>query len=84
MHARQLFDGGRPMPGFDEERATFTPLEPRDLIGQFRNLGDCGPAYEIMDVDAAGNVVIEIIYSGERVAEKLANVLQDPLATVIP
>ncbi len=72
------------MNGFDEERATFKPMDPRELIGQFRNLGDAGPAYEIMDVDADGTVVIEIIYSGERVTEELAAVLQDPVATVIP
>ncbi|TMJ76778.1 MAG: hypothetical protein E6G91_03735 [Alphaproteobacteria bacterium] len=40
--------------------------------------------YEIMSVDDASNVVIEVIYSGERVTCPLAEVLEDPMAETIP
>ena len=72
------------MAGFEEERSTVSPMGPRDLIGQFRNLGPAGPAYEIMDIAAAGNVVIETINSEEHITEKLSTVLQGPTATLIP
>jgi hypothetical protein len=75
---------GDPVSGFEEERATFKTLDPRQLIGQFRNLGDAGPAYEILDTDAAGDVVVEIIYSEERLTYSLSEVLADPMATTIP
>ena len=70
--------------GFGEVRATYTVDDPRKLIGQIRNLGDAGPAYEIMDIDDEGNVVVEIIYSDERLTFPFAEILQDPFALTIP
>ena len=75
-------------PGFEETRPTYIADDPRKLIGQIRRLGSAGPAYEIMCeimcVDDASNVVIEVIYSGERVTCPLAEVLEDPMAETIP
>ena len=70
--------------GFEEEQATYATDDPRALIGQIRRLGEAGPAYEIMSLDDAGNVVIEIIESDERVTSPLAEVLKDPIAETIP
>lgn len=70
--------------GFEETQAAYGIDDPRKLVGQFRRLGPDGPAYEIMDVDNAGNVSIEIVYSDEKVICPLAEVLDDPLAETIP
>ena len=71
--------------GFEEDQATYVIDDPSKLVGQIRRLGEAGPAYEIMSVDvAAGNVVIEIIESDERVTSPLAEVLKDPMAETIP
>ena len=47
--------------GFEETKSAYAPEDPRQLVGQIRRLGEYGPAYEIMSVDDAGNVVIEVI-----------------------
>ena len=70
--------------GFEETQPAYVSDDPRELIGQIRRLGPAGPAYEIMSADDAGNVVIEVIYSGERVTCSLAEVLEDPMAETIP
>ena len=70
--------------GFEETQAAYASDDPRKLIGQIRRLGDAGPAYEIMKIDDAGNVAIEIIYSGEKVVCPIAEVLEDPMAETIP
>jgi hypothetical protein len=72
------------MSGFQEEQTAYVPQNPRDLIGQFRNLGSAGPAYEIMDIDDAGNVIIELVYSEERLVYPLSEILADPMAETIP
>ena len=71
-------------PGFKETQPTYTADDPRKLIGQIRRLGSAGPAYEIMSVDDAGNVVIEVIESGEQVKFPISEVLEDPMAETIP
>jgi L-arabinose isomerase len=71
-------------PGFEETQPTYAADDPRKLIGQLRRLGSAGPAYEIMSVHDAGNVVIEVIESGERVKLPIAEVLEDPMAETIP
>ena len=70
--------------GFEETQPAYVSDDPRKLIGQIRRLGSAGPAYEIMSVDDAGNVVIEVIESGERVTFPVAEVLEDPMAETIP
>jgi hypothetical protein len=71
-------------PGFEGTQPTYTADDPRKLIGQILRLGSAGPAYEIMSVDDAGNVVIEVIESGEQVKSPLAEVLDDPMAETFP
>jgi hypothetical protein len=70
-------------PGFEDVHGAYV-ADPKSLIGTFRRLGDEGPAYEIMEIDTEGNVIIEVVYSSERVTQKLANVLADPIAETIP
>ena len=70
--------------GFEDVQAKYADFDPQTLVGQFRNLGSHGPAYEIMSVSPNGEVVIEIVYSNERLTETLAEVLQDPIAETIP
>ena len=71
-------------PGFKEDKATYLADDPRSLIGQVRRLGTAGPAYEIMEIDSDGNVVIEVLYSEERVVCPISEVLEDPIAETIP
>jgi len=70
--------------GFEEGQAAYASDDPRSLIGQFRRLGEDGPAYEIMSLDGDGNIVIEIVESDERVTMPIAEVLEDPIAETIP
>jgi hypothetical protein len=70
--------------GFEETKSAYASEDPRQLVGQIRRLGEYGPAYEIMSVDEAGNVVIEVIESGEQVKFPIAEVLEDPMAETIP
>ena len=71
-------------PGFEETQTAYAAEDPRRLVGQVRRLGEAGPAYEIMNVDANGDVLIEVIVSGERVVFPLAEILEDPMAETIP
>lgn len=70
--------------GFEETQSTYLSDDPRSLIGQFRNLGPDGPAYEIMSIDDTSKVMVEVVYSGEKVTFALAEVLEDPIAETIP
>ena len=69
--------------GFHETQPAYS-ADPQSLVGQFRRLGDAGPAYEVMAVHGDGSVDIEIVYSNEKVSEKLENVLNDPVAETLP
>lgn len=71
------------MTGFQEEQTSYL-TDPQSLVGQFRNLGPDGPAYQIMAVNENGSVDIEIVYSDEKVSYPLAVIVQDPLAVTIP
>lgn len=70
--------------GFEEHRQPYFSGDPQKLVGQMRRLGDAGPAYEIMEVGKDGTVVIELIYSDERLSYPLAEILADPIAETIP
>ena len=70
--------------GFQEERSSYHSDDPRSLIGQFRRLGEAGPAYEIMSIDDKGNVTVEIVESDETVTMPIAEVLEDPMAETLP
>lgn len=72
------------MVGFEETQAKYAAFDPLQLIGQFRRLGEAGPAYEVMGIDENGNVMVEIVYSDERVSFPMAEILQDPIAETLP
>ena len=71
-------------PGFEETQTAYAADDPRALIGQFRRFGPDGPAYEIMSIDDAGRVHVEVVYSDEKVICSVAEVLEDPIAETIP
>ncbi len=70
--------------GFSDVRAGFQkqPLVP--CIGDVRRFGAFGPAYEVTDITAAGNLVIMVVESGECLEYTLADFLADPIAVTIP
>ncbi len=70
--------------GFEDRQAPYSTNDPRTLIGQFRRLGEDGPAYEIISVADDDTVTVEIVESDERVIMPLAEVLEDPMAETIP
>jgi len=70
--------------GFEETQSAHLSDDPRRLIGQIRRFGPAGPAYEVMSLEDSGKVVIEVIYSGERVTCTVTEVLEDPMAETIP
>jgi len=70
--------------GFEETQSAYLSDDPRRLIGQIRRFGPAGPAYEVISLDEAGRVAIEVIYSGERATCTVTEVLEDPMAETIP
>ena len=70
--------------GFGEENIAYLADDPRKLVGQYRRLGAAGPAYQIMGLTHDGRVMIEIVYSDEKLAYSLAEILDDPIAETIP
>lgn len=70
--------------GFNEEQAAYTVDNPNRLVGQIRRLGEAGPAYQVMSIDADGMVHVELIHNDEKLAYPLAEILDDPLAETIP
>jgi hypothetical protein len=70
--------------GFEEQQSAYAADDPRALVGQIRRWSSAGPAYEIVAIDAEGNAVCEVIYSGEQVVCPVVEVLEDPMAETIP
>ena len=70
--------------GFEETQTTYAAGDPRQLIGQVRRFSSAGPAYEVIGVDEAGNVEVEVICSGELVKCTVSEVLEDPIADTFP
>jgi hypothetical protein len=71
-------------PGFEETQAPYAPEDLQALVGQVRRFGPDGPAYEIMAIDDAGRVHVEVIHSDEKVVCTVTEVLGDPIAETIP
>ena len=69
--------------GFQEDAQRYS-ADVADLVGQIRQLGEYGPAYEVMELLPDGEVLIEVVYSEERLAMPMAEVLADPMAETIP
>ena len=69
--------------GFREDAAQYASSPP-DLVGQFRRLGDDGPAYEVIDLAGGDEALIEVVYSSERVTIPIADIMNDPIAETIP
>ena len=70
--------------GFQEAQADFMHADGRALIGQVRRFGPVGPAYEVIDICASGDPLIEVVESGERLAYSKADLLSDPMAETVP
>ncbi len=71
-------------PGFQEAQAAYGFAEAGAFVGDVRRFGPGGPAYEVVDILSSGDVMIEVIESGERLDYALAEYLADPRADTIP
>ena len=69
--------------GFQEDAPRYSASD-ADLVGQIKRFGDDGPAYEVIELLPRGEVLIEVVYSEERLALPLAEVLADPIAETVP
>ena len=70
--------------GFHEAQAGFEIRDARAFVGEVRRFGSMGPAYEVLDATASGDLVIEVVESGERLDYALTDFLTDPLAITVP
>jgi hypothetical protein len=70
------------LPGFQEAHSEFIAATML-AVGQFRRLGEAGPAYEVIRIDG-DLATVEIVSTDERVTFKIADVIADPIATTFP
>ena len=70
--------------GFREAQAKYGFAEQRAFIGDVRRFGPFGPAYEVVDVKANGDVRIVVVETGERLDYAQAEYLADPVAETVP
>jgi Family of unknown function (DUF5397) len=71
-------------PGFSDVQSQYDAGRAVPSVGQIRRFGDAGPAYEILRIEKTGEVLIEVITSGEQVVFPIAEIQLDPLAETIP
>lgn len=72
--------------GFSEAQARYLAGfgEASPMIGDVRRFGPTGPAYEVVDGVLNGEIMIEVVQSGERLSYPLADYLADPVAETVP
>ena len=70
--------------GFGEERQDVPALDPKELVGQVRRLGEFGPAYEVLKLVEDSKALIHVFSSGEEVALKIEDIMSDPISETIP
>ncbi len=70
--------------GFREAQQAVGFVEARSFVGDVRRFGPLGPAYEVVDVKANGDVRIVVIETGERLDYAQAEYLADPVAETVP
>ena len=70
--------------GFEETQSVYRGEATQGLVGQVRRFGTSGPAYEVLGLDGKGNVLVEVVCSGERVTYPVAEAIEDPIADTIP
>lgn len=70
--------------GFEEAQAGFQYRDVRAFVGAVRRFGADGPAYEVTDTTAAGDLMITVVESGEVIDYAVADFLADPVAVTIP
>lgn len=70
--------------GLREEAAVYSASLASELVGQIRRCGEDGPAYEVLELLPDGELLVEVIYSEERLALPVNDVLADPIAETIP
>jgi hypothetical protein len=70
--------------GFEEAHSVYAATGARPFAGEVRQFGPHGPAYEVLEVVASGDVTIAVIATGERLTYALSACMSDPLAETIP
>jgi hypothetical protein len=70
--------------GFEEAQSAFQAFGAGPRVGDVRRFGAKGPAYEVLEVKPAGDVLIEVIESGERLVYGRQDFAQDPVAVTVP
>ena len=70
--------------GFHETQASYGFAEAHVAIGDVRRFGPYGPAYEVIDIKANGDLRIVVIETGERLDYAQSEFLADPIAVTVP
>jgi len=70
--------------GFRETQASYGFAETQVCIGDVRRFGPYGPAYEVIDITANGDLRIAVIETGECLDYAQAEFLADPVAITVP
>ena len=70
--------------GFGEERQAELASDPKELVGQVRRIAGVGPAYEVLRLVGDSKALIHVFESGEEVALKIEDIMNDPISETIP
>ena len=70
--------------GFGEERQQGLVHDPKELVGQVRRIAGIGPAYEVLKLVGDSRALIHVFESGEEVALKIEDIVNDPISETIP
>ena len=71
-------------PGFQDAQAGFQYRVAKAYVGEVRRFGPMGPAYEVVDTTATGDLMITVVESGEQLDYALTDFLADPVAITVP
>ena len=71
--------------GFGEqEQSGLSVADMKNLVGQVRRIAGVGPAYTVVKLVGTSKALIHVIESGEEVALKVEDILNDPITETIP
>ena len=70
--------------GFHEAQSSYETRNARTYVGEVRRFGAMGPAYDVVDTTAGGDLMITVVESGECLDYAIADFLADPVAVTVP